>query len=93
VALRPAAILLDLYGTLVPGGAVARRDAVAREVGRVLGVDADAMASAVRDTYDERARGALGDLRATLRALARRDGGSRELTGAGHARRPAGVGR
>jgi putative hydrolase of the HAD superfamily len=75
VALRPSAILLDLYGTLVPGGAVARRDAVTREVGRVLGVDPDAMAAAVRDTYDERARGALGDLRATLRTLARRVGG------------------
>jgi putative hydrolase of the HAD superfamily len=73
VALR--AVLFDLYGTLVHGGDPARRDEMTREVGRVLGVDPMAMAEAMRATYDERARGRLGDLPATLRTLARRVGG------------------
>jgi putative hydrolase of the HAD superfamily len=73
VALR--AVLFDLYGTLVHGGDPARRDEMTREVGRVLGVDPEAMADAMRETYDQRARGLLGDLPATLRTLARRVGG------------------
>jgi putative hydrolase of the HAD superfamily len=69
------AVLFDLYGTLVTGTSAARRDDATRAVGRALGVDPEAMAVAVRESYDERARGALGDLRATLSALARRLGG------------------
>jgi putative hydrolase of the HAD superfamily len=69
-----SAVLLDLYGTLVPGGDPARRDEMTRAVGRALGVDPDAMARLMRETYDARARGALGDLRATLGTLARRLG-------------------
>jgi putative hydrolase of the HAD superfamily len=76
VALRPSAVLLDLYGTLVPGGTTADRDAVTEEVGRALGVDPQAMAAAMRASYDDRARGRLGDLPATLRALAARLGGA-----------------
>jgi putative hydrolase of the HAD superfamily len=76
VALTPSAVLLDLYGTLVSGGDPARRDALTRDVGRVLGVEPEAMAAAMRDSYDARARGALGDLRATLRTLAERLGGA-----------------
>jgi putative hydrolase of the HAD superfamily len=68
------AVLLDLYGTLVPGGDPARRDEMTRAVGRVLGTDPAAMAKAMLDSYDERARGALGDLPTTLRTLARRIG-------------------
>jgi putative hydrolase of the HAD superfamily len=73
VALR--AVLFDLYGTLVHGGDPARRDEMTREVGRALGVDPEAMAEAMRETYDQRARGLLGDLPSTLRTLARRVGG------------------
>jgi putative hydrolase of the HAD superfamily len=68
------AVLFDLYGTLVPGGEPGRRDEMTRAVGRVLGVDPEAMAAVMRETYDARARGALGDLPATLRELARRLG-------------------
>ena len=66
------AVLFDLYGTLVHGGDPARRDEMTREVGRVLGVDPEAMAAVMRESYDERARGVLGDLPETLRELARR---------------------
>jgi putative hydrolase of the HAD superfamily len=76
VALRPSAVLLDLYGTLVPGGDPASRDVLTRDVGRALGVEPEAMAAAMRDSYDARARGALGDLRATLRTLAAGLGGA-----------------
>ena len=65
------AVLFDLYGTLVTGTPAARRDEATRAVGRVLGVDPEAMAVVVRETYDARARGVMGDLRTTLRALAR----------------------
>lgn len=73
MALR--AVLFDLYGTLVHGGDPARRDEMTREVGHLLGLDPHAFAVAMRESYDERARGALGDLPQTLRAIARRLGG------------------
>jgi putative hydrolase of the HAD superfamily len=76
VALR--AVLFDLYGTLVHGGDPTRRDDMTRQVGRVLDVDPDAFATAMRESYDERARGALGDLPQTLRTIARRVGGGPE---------------
>jgi putative hydrolase of the HAD superfamily len=72
VALR--AVLFDLYGTLVHGGTPALREEMTLEVGRVLGVDPPRMADAMRESYDERARGRLGDLRETLRTLVRRLG-------------------
>jgi putative hydrolase of the HAD superfamily len=73
VALK--AVLFDLYGTLVHGGDPALRDEMTRDVGRLLDVDPDAFAAAMRESYDERARGALGDLPQTLRTIAHRLGG------------------
>jgi putative hydrolase of the HAD superfamily len=73
VALK--AVLFDLYGTLVHGGDPTLRDEMTREVGRALDVDPDAFAAAMRESYDERARGALGDLPQTLRTIAHRLGG------------------
>lgn len=67
-------VLFDLFGTLVPGGSGHERDAVSRLIANDFGVDPEEFAMLVRATYDERMRGALGDLRETLADLARRLG-------------------
>lgn len=71
----PAAILFDLWGTLVPGIPPAVRDAVSREMAADLGVDPDAFAAIYRDSYRERFTGELGALHETILELARRCGG------------------
>lgn len=70
------AVLFDLHDTLVPSGHPAEHDAVARGMGADLGVDPDAFAAAVADTFDERVRGLMADVHHTVRYLARRIGGS-----------------
>ena len=68
------AVLFDLFNTLIPGGGPAERDAVSHAMARDLGVDPEEFARVYVSTYDERARGALGDLAETVGALARRLG-------------------
>jgi putative hydrolase of the HAD superfamily len=68
---RPA-VLFDLFGTLVPGGTRAARDAVVRAAARDLGVDENQFADAFRNTFDDRVHGRLGDVEATLGVLASR---------------------
>jgi len=67
-------VLFDLFNTLIPGGAPAERDAVSHAMARDLGVDPVAFASLYVSTYDQRARGLLGDLHQTIAALAGRLG-------------------
>ena len=69
-------ILFDLYGTLVPGGSRQQRDALSFQMAAILAVDPDAFAAIVRETFDARVRGTLGDLPATIGELAQRVGGS-----------------
>lgn len=70
VGKNPSAIVFDLYDTLVPGGGRDLRDAVSHAMARDLGVDPEAFAEAIRDSFDARCRGALGDLHQTLSHLA-----------------------
>jgi putative hydrolase of the HAD superfamily len=70
----PRAVLFDLYGTLVSPGAAAARTGVVRAMAAELGADPDAYVAAVRDSFDERARGKLGGLEETLLVLAGRVG-------------------
>lgn len=70
------AVLFDLQDTLVPSGHPVEHVAVARAMGADLGVDPDAFAAAVTDTFDERVRGLMADVHHTVRYLARRVGGS-----------------
>lgn len=70
------AVLFDLHDTLIPSGHPAERDAVARAMGADLGVDPDAFAKVVAETFDERVRGLMADVHHTVRYLARRVGGS-----------------
>lgn len=67
----PRAVLFDLFNTLIPGGAPAERDAVSRAMAADLGVAPDEFVRLYRRTFDERARGRLGDLHEAIRALAR----------------------
>ncbi|GHJ46092.1 hypothetical protein Cs7R123_34340 [Catellatospora sp. TT07R-123] len=68
-------VLFDLFQTLVPDRPQAARDEVSRQMGRALGVDADAFAVLFRGTMRERMRGELGNLDETIRTLAHRLGG------------------
>lgn len=70
------AVLFDLQDTLVPSGHPAEHHAVSRAMGADLGVDPDAFAAAVSETFDERVRGLMADVHHTVRYLARRAGGS-----------------
>lgn len=70
------AVLFDLHDTLIPSGHPAEHDAVARSMGADLGVDPDAFAAVVAETFDERVRGLMADVDHTVRYLARRVGGS-----------------
>lgn len=67
---NPSAIVFDLYDTLVPGGGRDLRDAVSHAMARDLGVDPEAFAEAIRDSFDARCSGALGDLHQTVFHLA-----------------------
>jgi len=73
---RPAAVLFDLWGTLVPPIPPSVRDAVSRDMAVDLGVDPDAFAAAYRDSYRERFTGTTGTLEETVRTLAERCGGA-----------------
>ncbi|MDQ2852981.1 MAG: HAD family hydrolase [Actinomycetota bacterium] len=73
---RPRAVLFDLFNTLIPGGSRQERDTVSQVMAQTLGVDPDAMADLVRNTFDDRTRGRLGDLRQTVAWLAARLGGT-----------------
>jgi putative hydrolase of the HAD superfamily len=64
------AVLFDLFSTLVPG--VVGAPPV---LGPVLGVDAERFDAAFEASARERFVGGLGDLRSTLRTVARRAGG------------------
>ena len=81
----PAAVLFDLYGTLVPAGTNHARDAVARKVASVLGVDNESFVELYRSTFDVRTKGLLGDLADTYVELAGRLGGSPNPTQLEHA--------
>jgi putative hydrolase of the HAD superfamily len=70
----PRAALFDLYGTLVSSGSASARNLVVRAMAAELGADPDAYVAAVRDSFDERARGRLGGLDETLLVLAGRVG-------------------
>lgn len=74
VVAEPPVFLFDLFGTLIPGGTREQRDAVARMVAGDLEVDPEKFAALIRDTFDERTRGLLGDLHSTLKNLAARLG-------------------
>lgn len=71
---RISAVLFDLFGTLVPGGTSRDRDLVSVAMAGDLGVDPAAFTLAMRETYDPRARGELGDLGATVSTMAARLG-------------------
>lgn len=81
----PAAILFDLWGTLVPGIPPPVRDAVSREMAADLHVDPSAFAAAFGDSYRERFTGAFGSLEETVLALARRCGGEPDSAGVARA--------
>jgi putative hydrolase of the HAD superfamily len=68
------AVVFDFYGTLTPvGPAAAWIDHTSRLAG-LFGVGPDALARALDESYPERATGALGDGRQTLRTIATRLG-------------------
>jgi putative hydrolase of the HAD superfamily len=68
------AVVFDFYGTLTPvGPAAAWIDHTARLAG-LFGVGPEALGRALDESYPERATGALGDVRQTLRTLATRLG-------------------
>jgi putative hydrolase of the HAD superfamily len=67
---RPRAVLFDLFITLVPGGTRDERDTVSRVMAEVLDVAPEPLAALVRDTFDDRTRGRLGDLPESVRWLA-----------------------
>ena len=67
---HPSAVVFDLNDTLISGGERGLRDALSRAAARDLGADPEAFAGAVRDSFDARCRGALGDLYETYSRLA-----------------------
>jgi putative hydrolase of the HAD superfamily len=71
-----AAVIFDLFGTLT--GFESQRDAQAAVLAEMLGVPVATLIGELRDTYDERARGVLGDLRDQIATIARRSGSSLE---------------
>jgi putative hydrolase of the HAD superfamily len=66
----PAAVLLDLYNTLIDGGADPRRNQVNAAMGADVGADPERFAALYRQTYPQRFLGATGDLESTVRAVA-----------------------
>ena len=71
----PRAILLDLYNTVVDARDFRRRP-VLLSMGADLGVSPDRFADLYVGTYPRRLLGAMGDLEATVRALATTLGGA-----------------
>ena len=71
---RRRAVLFDLFNTLIPGGSRDQRDKTSLLMAGELGVDPIGLADLVRDTFDDRTRGRLGDLSTTVRWLACRLG-------------------
>jgi putative hydrolase of the HAD superfamily len=69
-----AAVIFDLFGTLT--GFESQRDAQAASLADLLGVPVEALTGRLRETYDERARGGLGDIRDQVAMLARQSGSS-----------------
>ena len=68
------AVIFDVYGTLTPvSTAQAWVDHTSR-LAVLLGVEPEALARALDESYPERATGAMGDVRQTLRTLATRLG-------------------
>jgi putative hydrolase of the HAD superfamily len=68
------AVIFDFYGTLTPvSTARAWVDHTSR-LAAVLGVEPEALARALDESYPERVTGAMGDVRQTLRTLAARLG-------------------
>lgn len=71
---HPRAVVFDLFNTMVPGGSREERDLVSHRMAQTLRVDPQALADMIRDTFDERTRGQLGNLRQTVLWLANRLG-------------------
>jgi putative hydrolase of the HAD superfamily len=69
-----AAVIFDFFGTLTPSTPEHVWDAHTARSAAPLGVDVAAWRQTLNDSYAERATGSLGDLRATFRELARRNG-------------------
>ena len=69
-----AAVIFDLFGTLT--GFESQRDAQAASLADLLGVPVEALTGRLRESYDERARGGLGDIRDQVAMLARQSGSS-----------------
>lgn len=67
-------VVFDLFGTLT--GAESQRDLYVAILADALGAPVEALANALRSTYDERARGVLGDVRGQIVTLSERVGGS-----------------
>jgi putative hydrolase of the HAD superfamily len=72
----PRAALFDLFNTLVPGGDDGTRDAALATMAGVLGVDLAAYIAAFNRTWPARHTGAMGDLAAETREVARMVGGA-----------------
>jgi putative hydrolase of the HAD superfamily len=68
------AVVFDFYGTLTPVGPAAAWIDHASRLAGLFGVGSEALARALDESYPERATGALGDVRQTLRTLATRLG-------------------
>lgn len=68
------AVVFDFYGTLTPAGPSAAWAEHTSQLAAVLGVTPEVMARALDESYPERATGAMGDTRQTLRTLATRLG-------------------
>jgi putative hydrolase of the HAD superfamily len=69
-----AAVVFDFFGTLTPVSPDHVWAGNARRLAAALGVPADAMVTALNESFTERITGALGDVRQTMSVLARRLG-------------------
>lgn len=65
------AVLFDLFGTLIPTGSQPGRAENLEEMARLLGVEPSNFARRWMDSFDDRARGRLGDAASTIERLAR----------------------
>jgi putative hydrolase of the HAD superfamily len=73
---RIDAVLLDLFGTLIPTGSQVARIHNLAAMARELGVDPESFAGRWLSTFDERARGVFGSLEETIERFARELGGT-----------------
>jgi putative hydrolase of the HAD superfamily len=69
-----SAVVFDFFGTLTPVSPDRVWAANARRLAAALGVPADALLTALDESFPERITGALGDIRHTLQVLASRLG-------------------